>query len=104
MLLAGFTDVPVSPMPRMCTPTSVRPMMSPPKEPWEAFLLVTPRIDITKMNVRTISTRRPASAFPLTPASPLLPNPPVASVTPPKAKMTASSCAPAYAPRIWEIT
>ena len=49
MLLAGFTLVPVSPIPKICTKVSVRPIISPPNEPWPAFLEVTPRIVITKM-------------------------------------------------------
>ena len=63
MLLAGFTLVPVRPIPKMCTKVRVRPITRPPKEPCAAFLLVTPRIVMTKMKVSRISTRRPATAF-----------------------------------------
>ena len=43
MLRAGFTEVPVRPIPKMCTSVSVRPMTRPPNEPWFAFFDVTPR-------------------------------------------------------------
>ena len=48
-LLAGLTEVPVRPIPKMCTRVSVRPMISPPKEPCLALGDVTPRIVRTKI-------------------------------------------------------
>ena len=62
-LLAGLTLVPVNPIPRICTRVRVRPITSPPKEPCPAFLLVTPKIVKTKMNVKTTSTSKPACFF-----------------------------------------
>ena len=72
-LLAGFTDVPVRPMPRMCTNVSVRPITKPPNDPWLALADVTPRIAITKIAVRATSTTNAARTLPCTPAVPLDP-------------------------------
>ena len=53
-LLAGFTEVPVRPIPRMCTSVSVRPITRPATDPFSTFE-VTPRMAKMKMNVRTTS-------------------------------------------------
>ena len=97
MLLAGLTDVPVRPIPKMCTSVSVRPIISPPNEPWPAFFDVTPSIVRTKMNVSTISTTHPAAALPCTPARPFDPKAPVLSSTPPSEKMAVRIPEPAKA-------
>ena len=56
---AGFTEVPVKWMPRICTSVRVSPITSPETE--ESFSLeVTPRIEKTKTKVRTISMIREA--------------------------------------------
>ena len=98
MLLAGFTLVPVSPIPKICTKVRVRPMTRPPKEPCPAFSEVTPSMVSTKIKVSTISTTRPATGLPFTPASPLAPKPPVMSSTVPDANMTARRIVPINAP------
>ena len=61
-LLAGFTEVPVSPIPKICTSVSVSPITRPPNDPWFAFAEVTPRIVRTKTNVRNASTINPAAS------------------------------------------
>ena len=58
----------------------------------------------TNTKVSTTSTNRPAKAFPLTPANPLLPNAPVMSVTPPAPKIAANRHAPSSAPMHWPTT
>lgn len=67
ILLAGLTDVPVKPIPRICTRVSESPIIRPPNDPCFALASVTPSIASTKIKVRTISTINPAATLPFTP-------------------------------------
>ena len=103
-LRAGLTLVPVSPMPKICTRVSVKPMTMPAKEPCPALASVTPKMVSTNTKVSTSSTSSPATALPPTPPRPLEPKPPVISVTCPRPKTAASTPAPATAPTHWATT
>ncbi len=96
-LRAGFTDVPVSGTPMMCTKASVRPMMMPANGAVRSSD-VEPRTDRTKMQVSTISTTiAPAALRPTDDFSPKPSQPRPVVSTPPRVawEMTKASSAAA---------
>lgn len=94
-LLAGFTDVPVSGIPKICTRVKVKPITRPAIELFSLFD-VTPKTAITNTKVKMISTANACvmlifKALPA--AKPLAPKPEFAS------SKTIRTSAPAIPPR-----
>ena len=101
ILLAGFTDVPVSGMPTICTNVSVSPITTPAILDIFSFA-VTPKMVKMNINVKTISIII-APEVPPAFAMPFEPRLPVMSTTP-KLTISFSSAAAATAPRICAST